>query len=300
MLCTLGAGAAFGAASVRSLGGAGTYNSVSSAVAAKTDGAMSGGAVNTARAGSLRVNNVGDVASGATRASSARASTTPRLSIGKYLSGSSAISGGSSVSGSGAHKPGVGGGSTDADVKYLEEFVGYTANGDTLPEQLADIKLDVEALAADLSQITGVATTVDYVDGVLMVVQDGQPFVYDLSDDFTTYTEVEQKIEALQAAIDEVQDSYYTKSETDAMLEGYAKKDEIDTTVQEVVQETVNNALVNYELPDNSVTADKLATGAVTADKIDSGTNNHGEMMLLRSNGDGTSSWVAVTVAEAE
>lgn len=283
-LCTTVTGTAFGASSVRSLGGAGTYNGASSAAAAKSDG----GAINSVRAGSMRVNNVAGATSGATRAGSTRAATTPRLSIGKYLSGSSAISGGSSVSGS--SKPGAGNSGSDLRerVEELESFVGFSENGETVSEKLGALKLDVDALAADLSQIVGGSTTVDYVDGVLTVVQDEDTFVYDLAADFAGVAE----IDALQAAIDSFQDAYYTKEEVDTVLGDYVKKDEIDAVVKTVVDET----LVDFQLPDNSVTADKLADGAVTSEKINAGTGNYGEMMMLMSNGDGTSSWVTVTV----
>lgn len=286
VLCVSVAMPVFAASSVRSLGGAGTYTSASNAAAAKAGGNAGGDAINSVRAGSMRVNNVAGATSGATRSGSTRAATTPRLSIGKYLSGSSAITGGSSISG--AHKPGGGGVPSDADVKYLEEFVGYTANGDTLPDQLDAIKLDVEALEADLSQITGVSTDVEYDGGVLTIVQGNDSVTYDLSADFATYEEVE----ALQAAIDGFQDDYYTKAEADALLEGYTKKDEVDAIVEALVKEVV----ADYEVQDNSITTAKIADGAVTADKINTGAGNSGELMMLKSNGNGTSEWVVVTV----
>ena len=36
----------------------------------------------------------------------------------------------------------------------------------------------------------------------------------------------------------------------------------------------------------------------MTAEKINTGTDNAGEMVMLMSNGDGTSQWVSVDVAE--
>lgn len=339
-LCAMVAMPAFSASSVRSLGGAGTYNGTANAAVAKSGGDSAG----VARAGSMRVNNVAGATSGAARAGSTRAATTPRLSIGKYLSGSSAISGGSSVSGSHAGRPGVG--APAGDVKYLEEFVGYTVNGDTLPEQLKDIKLDVEGLRADLAATTGFVTDVffDVETGVLTVeLANGQKQPYDLNQYFDGHIQ-----DALQAALDDVVDDYYTKSDVDMVLEDYAKKSdltdaesrleaaieavevpdldayltkevaeqtyaaktEIETQVGEqvadllepegqvstYVTERIVEALTNYEVQDNSITVEKIADGAVTADKINTGSNNQGEMMMLMSNGDGTSTWVAVTV----
>ena len=62
-----------------------------------------------------------------------------------------------------------------------------------------------------------------------------------------------------------------------------------------LTEENVNNFV---DIPDGSVTAAKLADGAVTAEKINTGTDNAGEMMMLMSNGDGTSQWVVITVDE--
>ena len=126
VLCASVAMPGFAASSVRALGGAGTYSSASSAAAAKADGTAGGGAINSVRAGSMRVNNVAGANTGAARSGSARATTTPRLSIGKYLSGSSAITGGSSISG--ANKPDAGSGSGNdlrERVAALEEFVDF-------------------------------------------------------------------------------------------------------------------------------------------------------------------------------
>lgn len=286
VLCASVAMPSFGASSVRALGGAGTYTSASGAAAAKSDG----GAINSVRAGSMRVNNSAGVNTGATRSGSTRAASTPRLSIGKYLSGSSAISGGSSISG--AHKPGAG--SSDNDlrerVEELESFVGFSENGESVSEQLDAIKLDVDALAADLSQITGGSTTVEYADGVLTVVQGEDVMVYDLATDFAGMAE----IDALQAALDGFQDKYYTKEETDALLGDYAKKDDVTPIVEEtvnlVVEETVNEALLDYEIPDDSVGVDKLNFGGAAETVGENG------FLMLQKNAEGKMEWVDVLV----
>lgn len=282
VLCASMALPSYGASSVRSLGGAGTYSSASSAATAKSSGdSTGGGAINSVRAGSVRVNNVAGATGGATRSGSTRAATTPRLSIGKYLAGSSAVSGGSSISGS--HKPGKpsGGESSGevADVTYLEEFVGYSPSGDTLPEQLAGIVLRVDELEKDITAQLGVVTDVvfDDVAGTLTVTVAGEdtPVVYNLSDYFDGRIE-----EALQEVLDDVVAP--------------------DGAVTVLVNEVVNEALEDFEVPDSSITVNKLAAGAVTADKINTGTGNEGEMLMLISNGDGTSSWVTVTVDAEE
>ncbi|MBQ7289791.1 MAG: hypothetical protein IJW84_02765 [Alphaproteobacteria bacterium] len=78
-----------------------------------------------------------------------------------------------------------------------------------------------------------------------------------------------------------------------ADLEGAPDMNQYVTTTQ--VDTTVSNAMNAYEIPDNSITADKIQAGAVTSDKINTGAAE-GEMVMLMSNGDGTSSWVSVTV----
>ena len=63
-----------------------------------------------------------------------------------------------------------------------------------------------------------------------------------------------------------------------------------------VTETEMSTAINQYEIPDNSITVNKLQNGAVTAEKINSGTGNAGEMVMLMSKGDGTSEWVSVTV----
>ena len=281
VLCATVVIPAFSASSVRSLGGAGTYSGASSAAAAKSDGTVDSGAINSVRAGSMRVNNVAGATSGATRSGSTRAATTPRLSIGKYLSGSSAISGGASVSGSHAGKPGTGSGAPSGDVKYLEEFVGYTVNGDTVPEQLKEIKLDVESLRADVESVTGFVSDIAFNEatGVLTVTVEGEkPVEYPLANYFDgELKSVEDKVEALQAVLDDVVDQdgklsdYYTKSETDNLLAEYAKKGEL-----------------------SEISVGMLDLGEAGDQAVVDG----GGLLMMQTNSDGSSEWVNVQVAE--
>ncbi len=116
------------ASSVRTLGGAGTYESASSAAAAN-DSAVRPATRTAARSGSVRVN---PTTAGSNRptasgtASADRSSTTSRLSIGKYLGGGSSVTGNTYVrpqggsSDSGSMAPG----SATADaIKTLEEAI---------------------------------------------------------------------------------------------------------------------------------------------------------------------------------
>ena len=144
----------YAASSVRSLGGAGTYTGTSS-VRANVASETSGSAISTARAGSLRVNNVAGTRStnASLRTPSTRSSTAPRLSIGKYLAGSSALAGGSS-------KPVVpGGAGSGSDV------------------DLSGIEADIAQLQDDLSELmsaTDVRVEYNEETGELIIKENGQ------------------------------------------------------------------------------------------------------------------------------
>ncbi len=271
---------AFSASSVRSLGGVGTYNGASSAVAAKSGGNSSVDMSGSVRAGSMRVNNVSNGAAGATRVGSTRAATTPRLSIGKYLSGSSAISGGSSTQGG----VNVGGSSNSGNdlrdrVAALEGFVDFKASGETLAEQLSAVKLDVESLKEDLKNVTGFVTDVvfDEATGELFVSVDGQQLPpYKLSDYFDGRVK-----EALQAVLDDITDlngrlsDYYTKVETDAILANYATKAElpsidglVDTAALVEVQEALQ-AAIDAKLESDDLLEIDAAIKLLKTDKAD-------------------------------
>ena len=117
-----------------------------------------------------------------------------------------------------------------------------------------------------------------------------------------TKAELEAAKSELQAAIDNINagqvelTNYYTKADADAK---FATKAEIPDMTQYVtttqVDTTVSNAMNTYEIPDDSITTDKIQAGAVTSYEINTGAAE-GEMVMLMSNGDGTSSWVSVTV----
>lgn len=116
VLCASGLSGAYGASSVRTLGGAGTYTSAASA-------SQSGGGAGVARAGSVRVSPATAKATTTTpsntAATTAGRAASPRLSLGKYLGGGTAISGGSSA------RPGngtSGGGTTVTDPSLAAEL----------------------------------------------------------------------------------------------------------------------------------------------------------------------------------
>lgn len=143
-LCASAVCPAFGAASVRSLGGAGAYSGTASAAAAKP---ASG--TNAARAGSMRVTAAQSKPVATTGGNSTSDVSTSRLSIGKYLGGGTSVSGGSSIknqtTGSvvGAMKPGSA--ASESELKDL------TARVENLEVRSGDIydKSDVDSALGD-------------------------------------------------------------------------------------------------------------------------------------------------------
>ena len=139
VLCTAVSGA-YGASSVRSFGGSGTYASASDAAAANTSSATSASSV---RGGSVRVNPGSGVSGSSTTieagtTTNGRVATTPRLSIGHYLGGGTSISGGSSLR---PQTPGSSGGSSSGGDGGLDPDV---AAG--LRQQVDQLQRDVEDL----------------------------------------------------------------------------------------------------------------------------------------------------------
>lgn len=179
VLCTAAFSSAFGAATVRSLGGVGTYSGTSAAATGTTSG------TSAVRAGSLRVTpSVGGTASTSTAkaaTTTGRAATTSRLSIGKYLGGVKAqTSSGSSSSGnssstgssSGSMTPGVAA-DLAGRIGELEKQVSNVYNKNDVDAVLSDkqnvltpvdnyividkdeIYLDVDALQENLDAVAG-------------------------------------------------------------------------------------------------------------------------------------------------
>ena len=140
VLCAAVSGA-YGASSVRSLGGSGTYTS---AAAAAEDG-NSGGAASV-RGGSLRVTPSSGVSGTTTNISAGnttggRVATLPRLSIGHYLGGGTSVSGGSSI------RPITPGGSTSGGGSSSGGSGGVSSDDlDALRGQVDQLERDIEGL----------------------------------------------------------------------------------------------------------------------------------------------------------
>lgn len=140
MLCAAVSGA-YGASSVRSLGGSGTYTS---AAAAAADG--NSGGVASVRGGSLRVTPSSGVSGTTTNISAGnttggRVATSPRLSIGHYLGGGTSVSGGSSI------RPITPGGSTSGGGSSSGGSGGVSSDDlDALRGQVDQLERDIEGL----------------------------------------------------------------------------------------------------------------------------------------------------------
>ena len=136
------------ASSVRSLGGAGTYNSAAAASGNNNSG------VSGVRGGSLRVAPTSDKSSTGSINSSAtttdgRVVTGPRLSIGKYLGGGTSVSGGSSIKRPTGDTSSGGSGVTPGEASALRRDIENLKNADVALGDKIDRKQDVLTPASD-------------------------------------------------------------------------------------------------------------------------------------------------------
>lgn len=142
-LCMCAAGSAYGASSVRSLGGAGTYSGTASASSASGTSSS----VGAARAGSVRITPTSAKATTATsttissgNSSAARGAATSRLSVGKYLNkvvASNSNKLGANVSSSTSSNTNI---SNDV-MKIVEQLEGIEKRVDGLQDDVANIKM---------------------------------------------------------------------------------------------------------------------------------------------------------------
>ena len=189
VLCAAVSGA-YGASSVRSLGGSGTYTS---AAAAAEDG-NSGGAASV-RGGSLRVTPSSGVSGTTTNISAGnttggRVATLPRLSIGHYLGGGTSVSGGSSI------RPITPGGSTSGGGS------SSGGSGGVGSDDLNALRGQVDQLERD---IEGLRTTDDNFSDALLGKQDALipgDDGYIIIDDATN--EIFVDVDALEGALETV------------------------------------------------------------------------------------------------
>lgn len=250
---------AFGAASVRSLGGAGTYTSASSAAsgtsvsASKSSKSSGAYAVpsTAARAGSMRVSP--SAASGATASSvsgnasatGSRAASNQRLSIGRILGGASSVGGGSSSGNSGGTSGSTGGGfDPELAGELRSEIDGLQRDNeqlhnrvDAIDDATADLVDHVESVLAESSEVVN-----DLAGRVGAIEQElGDYVTHEELGDYVTQEELENAIlgndidlsgyakteeveneiaSAIADAIKDIDENHYTKGEIDTMFGG--------------------------------------------------------------------------------
>ena len=195
-----------------------------------------------------------------------------------------------------------------ATQEEIKDFV----KSDAVESMIQDLatKGEITALQTEMAKLATkdslkVFVTSDYVTQAIAGLQTADQVSQAIDAkiaNLATKAELETAKSELQAAIDNINagqvelTNYYTKADADAK---FATKAEIPDMTQYVtttqVDTTVSNAMNTYEIPDGSITTDKIQAGAVTSDEINTGVAE-GEMVMLMSNGDGTSSWVSVTV----
>ena len=195
-----------------------------------------------------------------------------------------------------------------ATKEQIKDFV----KSDAVESMIQDLatKGEITALQTEMAKLATkdslkVFVTSDYVTQAIAGLQTADQVSQAIDAkiaNLATKAELETAKSELQAAIDNINagqvelTNYYTKADADAK---FATKAEIPDMTQYVtttqVDTKVENAMNTYEIPNDSITTDKIQAGAVTSDEINTGAAKD-EMVMLMSNGDGTSSWVSVTV----
>lgn len=308
MVCAFCAAAstnAYGASSVRSLGGSGTYTSAASAASA------TGTTKTSMRGGSVRVTPTSGTAKPVTSASGAGSvralGPTSRLSIGKYLDTATSISGGGS---SIRPNPNPGGGSSggvdDSTAKELDakiqdlhkdiENVSQALDGKQNmlnPRQdgfiivdKEDIYIDTDSLADALIAM-GVGGDLDFrvnSDGMLQWKQgDGQwvdlILVSEIgggaSVDLSNYSTTQQMNDAIAAAVSDIDADF---GELDAKIDLKADKTYVDTAVAAGLQgkqDTLTFDAAPTSGSENMVTSGAIAD-AIAAAVLDGGVSLEG------------------------
>ncbi len=214
-LCTVVATPAMSAAPVRSLGGAGTYTSASSAAASKTSGASTrAGAMRvlpstTKATSSAKTSTTSATTSGAV--TSTRAAMSPRLSIGKYLPHRvvATAPGGSSSGGSSS------GGTTGGEFVDVNDPLWVRVA--QLPDKFDDLEAGVGVLEERVDALEKAAADGVVTDEELKTVQDSvaavesqvaeiENAIADLPADVVGKTELQSEIDAVKALIPSADD----------------------------------------------------------------------------------------------
>ena len=176
-----------------------------------------------------------------------------------------------------------------ATTEYVDNMVaGLDAVDD-------EIKADV-ALKANAADLAAVATTGSYND--LIDQPDMTQYVTNNvleQKNYVTNETLEQKNYVTNETLE--QKNYLTEDKASTTYLTEQKAADTYLTEEQAAETYLTESNVNQfvEIKDGSITTAKLAPGAVTSDKIDTELDA-GAMVMLMSNGDGTSTWVDVTV----
>lgn len=196
---------------------------------------------------------------------------------------------------------------TQADLNTLRSALETQINAKADAGDVATADA-LDAVSDALADLKADSYTKAEVDAAIAKVQSGGSV--DLTN-YATVAALNEAIAALEAEDKELSDglSALTSSLNDYVkksdLDGYLTTETLEQTLEtknylteekaEQTYLTESNVNQYVEIPDNSITAAKIQAGAITSDKINTELSA-GEMVMLMSNGDGTSSWVAVTV----
>ena len=273
VFCTAGTDA-FGAGSVRALGGAGTYNGTVAATNANT----SSTAARATRAGSLRVSpSTTRSVSTATRTTPSGATeNTQRLSIGKYLGPATSVSTSGGASSGGSSTPGA----TAAEIAEINNNITNIINNADRIEDKVDaidtakqdkltageyVIIENDEVSVDLTSLeqhlqdnldlpNKVKIQYDSVNDKLQWSEDGGTTwsdlmgISDLAGDYVSAAQLENKIDQLakyatksdvQEALDEMTDDINTALDTKANASDVYTKSDIDTKLENVATDEV-------------------------------------------------------------
>lgn len=169
----------------------------------------------------------------------------------------------------------------------------------TLSSDMVDAKQDISDLKSADTEMSGAIADINTeLDGLADVAKTGSYNNLTDKPDLTQYV-TNETIQQNYVTNETLENNYVT-NEALEQKQYLTEEKASDTylTEAQAAQTYLTEQNVNefVEIKDGSITSVKLADGAVTAEKIDSGTGNEGQMVMLMSNGDGTSSWVNIDV----
>ena len=262
VLCaTVVAGAAQAASAVRSFGGTGTYNSASSAAAARNN------SIGSVRAASVRpsVPKVGTGGSttgstgGTTSGGSVSSGSKPyssRLSVGKYLSQGQTISGGGAIQ---SQNPGTSGSTNNSQTTVLQDRI------DVIEGRVDDL----DAFKDDQYTSSEIDDMFDEVDDKLADKQDALTAGtgIDITDNVISSTVVDGREIELQAVGNEIQWKYSDQATWESLIDlpdltGYLTDTEVEAAINDAILTALSTIDPRYATAAQGAKADAAAPAA--------------------------------------